>query len=96
VNNRTLPPDMRVPAIRLLGAARSPQALETLLALADGGRTLLGRRRLPPKSRELLAALAALASGWGTEPRAVEVLLVAAVSSDPQIRAATDPDGAAV
>ena len=96
VNNRTLPPDLRVPAIRLLGAARSPQALETLLALADGGRTLLGRRRLPPKSRELLAALSALASGWGTEPRAVEVLLVAAVSSDPQIRAATDPDGAAV
>ncbi|HMA41651.1 MAG TPA: hypothetical protein VKP10_16360 [Gemmatimonadales bacterium] len=95
VNNRTLPSDMRVPAIRLLGAGRSPQALETLLALADGGRTLLGRRRLPPKSRELLTALAALASGWGTEPRAVEVLLVAAVSSDPQIRAATDPDGAA-
>ncbi|HEY6107357.1 MAG TPA: hypothetical protein VIV56_00505, partial [Gemmatimonadales bacterium] len=96
VNNRTLPSDMRVPAIRMLGAARSPQALETLLALADGGRTLLGRRRLPPKSRELLTALAALASGWGTEPRAMEVLLVAAVSSDAQIRAATDPDGAAV
>lgn len=95
VNNGTLPSDMRVPAIRLLGAARSPQALETLLALADGGRTLLGRRRLPPKSPELLAALTALASGWGREPRAMEVLLVAAVSGDPQIRAATDPDGAA-
>ena len=96
VNNRTLPSDMRVPAIRLLGAARSPQALETLLALADGGRTLLGRRRLPPKSRELLTALRALASGWQSEPRAMEVLLVAAVSSDTQIRAATDPAGAAV
>ena len=96
VNNRTLPPDMRIPAIRLLGASRSPQALETLLSLADGGRTLLGRRRLPGKSRELLTALTALASGWGAEPRAVEVLLVAALSSDPQIRAATDPEGVAV
>ena len=96
VNNRNLAPDLRVPAIRLLGASRSPQALETLLALADGGRTFLGRRRLPPRSRELLTALRALAGGWGKEPRAMEVLLLAAVSSDPQVRAATDPEGAPV
>jgi hypothetical protein len=95
VNNRNLPSDMRVPAIRLLGASQSPQALETLLALTDGGRSFLGRRRLPPKSRELVAALVALATGWGSEPRAMEVLLVAAVSSDHQIRAATDPKGTA-
>ncbi|HMA43392.1 MAG TPA: hypothetical protein VKO86_05220 [Gemmatimonadales bacterium] len=96
VRNRNLPPDVRVPAIRLLGSSQSPQALETLLALADGGRTLLGKRKLPPKSRELLAALTALASGWGMEPRAMEVLLVAAVSRDPQLRAATDPEKAAL
>jgi hypothetical protein len=93
-DNRTLPLDLRVRAIRLLGAAQTPEALGKLLALIDGGRTILGKRRLPQKSRELVAALAALARGWAGEPRAMEMLLLAALSPDPEIRAATDPDGA--
>jgi hypothetical protein len=93
-DNRTLPLDLRVRAIRLLGAAQTPEALGKLLALTDGGRTILGKRRLPQKSRELVAALAALARGWAGEPRAMEMLLLAALSPDPEIRAATDPDGA--
>lgn len=95
VQNRQRPPDLRIQAIRVLGVSRAPEALEQLLALIDGGRTFFGRRRLLPKSRELLTALTALATGWGREPRATELLAVAALSDDPQVRAATDPQGAA-
>jgi hypothetical protein len=95
VNNREVPEDVRIQAIRVLGVARSPQALEVLLSLTDGGRSLFGRSKLPPKSAELLAALTALATGWGRETRAMAVLARAALSSDPEIRAATDPEGAA-
>jgi hypothetical protein len=42
----------------------------------------------------LLVALTALATGWGREPRATAVLARAAMSADPEIRAATDPAGA--
>ena len=94
VNNREVPEDVRIQAIRVLGVARSPQALEVLLSMTDGGRTLFGRSKLPPKSAELLAALRALAKGWGREARAMAVLALAAQSSDPETRAATDPVGA--
>ena len=94
VHNREVPEDVRIQAIRVLGAARSPQALEVLLTLTDGGRTLFGRPKLLPKSAEFLAALTALATGWGREPRATAVLARAAMSGDPEIRAATDPEGA--
>jgi hypothetical protein len=93
--DRQTPPDLRVLAIRVLGASAAPEALDALLGLTDGGRTIFGRRKLPPKSRELLAALAALATGWGHEPRATEVLALATLSEDAQVRAATDPEGAA-
>jgi len=79
----------------VLGAARAPEALDELVRLVDGGRTLLGRRRLLPRSRELVAALAALATGWRDEPRALELLALAAVSNDADVRAATDPEPAA-
>jgi hypothetical protein len=93
-NNREVPEDVRIQAIRVLGAARSPQALEVLLTLTNRGRTLFGRAKLLPKSSEFLAALTALATGWGREPRAMAVLARAAMSGDPEIRAATDPEGA--
>ncbi len=93
--NRQTPPDLRVQAIRVLGASAASEALGALLELTDGGRTIFGRRKLPNKSRELLASLTALATGWGHEPRATEVLALAALSEDPQVRAATDPEGAA-
>jgi hypothetical protein len=78
-------------AVRALGRARTPEALEALLKLTDGGRTLLRRRKLPPKRPEFLAALTALASGWATDDRALEVLARAAVSKDADIRNATEP-----
>jgi hypothetical protein len=93
INNRQTPPDLRLQSIRVLGTSQSPQALDALLTLASG-HTIFGRRKLHPKSRPLLAALTALATGWGREPRATEVLALAALSEDPQVRAATDPEGA--
>jgi hypothetical protein len=92
--NRQGPPDLRLLAIRVLGVARAPEAFEELVKLVDGGRTLLGRRRLLPRSRELVAAIAALASGWRAHPRTLELLALAAVSDDPDVRAATDPEAA--
>jgi hypothetical protein len=93
VNDARASQDMRLQGIRALGASGAPAALEVLLALTDKGRTLFGRRKLAPKTPEFLAALAALARGWGHEARVMAVLARAAVSSDPEIRAATDPDG---
>ena len=83
--------DIRHQCIRVLGTSRLPAALDVLLGLCDGGRTLLGKAKLAPKSPELLAALGALAVGFGEDARATAVLARAAVSEDPEIRAATDP-----
>ena len=92
--DRQGPSDTRLQAIRLLGVARAPEAFQQLVTLVDGGRTLLGRRKLLPRSRELVAAVTALAMGWRTEPRALELLALAAISNDAEVRAATDPEGA--
>lgn len=82
------PGELRVLAIRALGATRSPGARETLLELTRGGRTFFGRERLAPKSPELVAALRALAAAWAGSPAVRRVLARAAVSKDPDIRAA--------
>jgi hypothetical protein len=86
--DRTLSTDLRVLAIRALGHARAPGGLATLLRLTSGGRTLLGREKLPAKSPELLVALSALATGWRSDPRARAVLTRAAAARDPELRAA--------
>jgi len=92
--DRQGPSDTRLQAIRLLGVARAPEAFQQLVTLVDGGRTLLGKRKLLPRSRELVAAVTALAMGWRAEPRALELLALAAISKDADVRAATDPEGA--
>src|SRR5438874_1711589 len=88
--DRGLPPDVRTLAVRALGYTRAPAALEVLLRLTSGGRTLLGREKLAPKSPELLAALAGLASGWQGDPRVRVVLRRATASGDPDLGAAAD------
>jgi len=92
VTDRGLTTDLRVLAIRALGATGAAAALEALLRLASGGRTLFGREKLAEKSPALLVALTALATGWSREPRARAALARAAASSDREIRAATDPE----
>jgi ABC-type transport system involved in cytochrome c biogenesis permease component len=65
--------------------------LEALLELTDGGRSLLGRIRLPLKTPVLIAAVRALADAWAFDPRAAAVLAAAAESPDPEVRAAVLP-----
>jgi len=89
--DRALPGDLRALAVRSLGYTRAPAALETLLQLTAGGRTLFGREKLPAKSPELLVALGALAAGWRRDPRALARLAIAAASPDGEIRDAADP-----
>jgi len=91
--DRALPTDLRVLAIRALGHTSTPAALETLLQLTSAGRTLFGREKLPPKSPELLVALAALVTGWQQNGRARARLARAAASGDHEIRHAADPGG---
>ena len=93
VADRASPPDVRALAIRALGHARAPAALETLLRLTSGGRTLFGREKLPAKSPELVAALVALATGWRGSPRVDAVLERARASPDAEIQAAADSGG---
>jgi hypothetical protein len=80
--------DLRQFAVTTLGRFRDEAALNALLHLADGGRTWLGRPRLPAKTPVLVAALRALSDTWRDNPRAARVRAVAARSSDPGIRQA--------
>jgi HEAT repeat protein len=85
--DRALDSDVRALAIRVLGSTRAPQALVPLLELVDGGTSFFGRRKLRPKSPEMLAALAALAAGWSGDRRVGPLLSSAGRSDDPDIRA---------
>src|SRR5438034_1383506 len=78
-------------AVRCLGYTKAPAALETLLQMTAGGRTLFRREKLAGKSPELLVALAALATGWRDDPRARARLSIAASSTDGEIRHAAAP-----
>jgi hypothetical protein len=91
--DRTLAGDLRALAVRCLGYTKAPAALETLLQLTAGGRTLFGREKLAAKSPELLVAVAALATGWRRDPRARARLAIAAASADSEIRHAADLQG---
>jgi len=80
--------ELRVLAIKVLGRVRTTVALNTLLQLADGGTSWLGRPKLAVRSLELLAALMALVASWRNDGRAAAILALAAASKDPDIRSA--------
>ncbi len=92
VVNRVLRNDalsaLRSLAVRAIGTSRVPLALDALLEICDGGRSVLGRRRLAPKSPELVSALKALSERWADHPKAEPILQLARKSSDVQILAA--------
>jgi hypothetical protein len=83
--------DIRALAVNVVGKIDHPDVLPALLELTDGGRSLLGRIRLPLKSSVLLAAVRALSEVWTFDPRAAAVVVAAAESPDPDIRAAVQP-----
>jgi hypothetical protein len=93
ITDPAVDPELRAVAVRSLGASREPLALRTLLRLADGGQTLLRRRRLAPRSPELVAAVEALANGWWDDLEAVRVVALARASADPEVRAAAGGRG---
>jgi hypothetical protein len=78
----------RVLAIRVLARSRTARALEWLALFALPRTRWFRRRRLAPKSPELLAALAGLAAHWPDEPRAQQVLATAERHADADVRAA--------
>jgi hypothetical protein len=83
-----VPEQVRLLALAVLGRAREPEALTTLLRAVDGGTTLLGRPKLASKTPIFLAALQALADGWHDDPQAKARILLASKSSDPAVRRA--------
>ncbi|GMV07434.1 MAG: hypothetical protein AMXMBFR53_37090 [Gemmatimonadota bacterium] len=82
------PSEVRTAAVRLLGAARAPLALTTLVDMVTAGKTLLGRRRLAPSTPEVLVALRTLALSWAERDEVREILDQAAKARDPDIRGA--------
>lgn len=90
LNGKGLDDEMRVLALRALSRLRLPNVLEELIRHVEGRRGFLGLggRSLAAKSPVMLAALAGLAANWSTNPRARAILVHAARSGDPEIRAA--------
>ena len=88
LNDRRLSHEIRAMAIRTLGTIRTPATRDWLVAqaLTKGG--WFRRRRLQPRSPELLAVIGALARGFRSDPNAQLVLRLASESGDPSVRKA--------
>ena len=91
VERRSVHPEMRALGIRVVGAAHDQDSLEWLLGYAVKKTKVLRRMKLLPKSTEMLAALAGLATGWNEEPSVKVVLERAQKSKDADIRSAAQP-----
>lgn len=78
-------PGLRAQAIRALGRTGTAEARDWLLRNTLGRRRWSLRRKLAPKSPELLASLEAL-THWPAHPNAARVLRLAARNPDPDIR----------
>ena len=83
--------EIRLTAVAVLGRLSDPTALETLLSLADGGRTLFGRHRLAAKTPVLVAVIRSLAGAWSADKRAAAMVGLAAATSDPDLVEAARP-----
>jgi hypothetical protein len=81
--------ELRIQAIRTLGTSRESVALDTLLRLVDGGKTVLGKPRLAPTTPLVVACVRALADAWWANRQAHEVITLARASSDPDLREAS-------
>ncbi len=88
LNDRRLDPAIRASAVRVLGTIRTPATRDWMIEHALTRPRWFRRRRLAPKSPELLAVVSALARGFANDPAAQVVLKLAAASPDPEIRAA--------
>jgi hypothetical protein len=80
--------ELRIHAVRALGQSGERAALDTLLRLADGGKSVLGKPKLAPCTPIVLAAVQAIADAWSTDRQASDILALARGSSDPELRQA--------
>lgn len=80
--------ELRLLAVGALARSRERVSLDALLRLVDGGRTLLGRTKLAPRTPVVIAAVRALAGAWASDTRAAGMLALAVGSSDPEVRQA--------
>jgi hypothetical protein len=80
--------DLRAMAIKALRHSRSNLALETLLEVCAGGKSILGKVKLAPTTSEVLAALGVLAEVWSADRRSAAYLNAARRARDPRIREA--------
>ena len=83
--------DIRTLAVNVVARVQRIEVLEAFLELSDGGRSLLGRLRLPLKTPVLVAVIRALADTWAFDDHAAVVLTAAPESPDPDLRAAVSP-----
>jgi hypothetical protein len=83
-------PDLRLPAIRLLGRRPTLASRDWLMAQVARvqGFLFFRRTRLADRSPEMLAALGALAGAFSRDPAVQAVLQLARASQDPDVRAA--------
>jgi len=81
-----VPDDLRLLAVQALGSSRERAALDALVAITDGGKSMFGRKKLAAKSVVMLAAMRALAAGWRAHPLAEPLLAAASMSPDDDIR----------
>jgi hypothetical protein len=81
-------------AIRAVAASGTREGLDLAIGVALE-RTLFGRTRLAAPSADVIAAIGGLVAHWRTDPRAEQVLRLAAAHPDPEIRAACAAPGAA-
>jgi hypothetical protein len=93
LNDRRLSAEIRALAIRTLGTIRSPATRDWLVTHALTKPRWFRRRRLLPRTPELLAVLSALGRGFKNDPQAQLVLRLASESSDPAIRKAPITQG---
>lgn len=88
------PPSIRAMAIRTLASAPTKLARECVVGVADGGRTLLGRRKVAERTPAVLAALEVLARVWSDDEEVQTLLDAARRSKDPRIRSAAEEPSA--
>ena len=69
--------ELRVLAVGALGKSRHRFALDALLRLVHGGKTILGRPKLAPPTPVVVAAVRALADTWSTQQDANRFLALA-------------------
>ncbi len=88
LNDRRNTAEIRAMAIRVLGTIRTPATRDWLVDHALTKQGWFRRRRLQPRTPELLATLGSLARGFRQDPNAQLVLRLASESNDPEIRRA--------